>query len=94
MNAKTGGKRPRKTRLHWLTRPETIRRLWQWGIGMLAVLTLLDLVIEIHPYFGIDGSFGFYAWYGFLTCAAMIVAAKALGFLLTRPDTYYGDDRE
>lgn len=93
MNAKTTRKRPRK-KLHWLVRPETIRRLWQWGIGVLAVVTLLDLVIDAHPHFDIDGIFGFYAWYGLLTCAAMIVGAKVLGFLLTRPDTYYGDDRE
>jgi len=93
MNAKSARKRPRK-KLHWLVRPETIRRLWQWGLAALAMLTLLDLVIAGHPHFRIDGFFGFYAWYGLLTCAAMIVVAKALGYLLSRPDTYYGDDRE
>jgi hypothetical protein len=94
MNAKTARKRPRKKKLHWLVQPKTIRRLWQWGIGVLAMVTLLDLVIVAHPYFGIDGFFGFYAWYGLLTCAAMIVVAKALGVFLKRPDTYYGEDRE
>ena len=39
------------------------------------------------------GWFGFHAWYGFLTCAAMIVFAKCLGLLIKRPDTYYGEDR-
>jgi hypothetical protein len=93
MNAKAARKRRRK-KLHWLVQPETIRRLWQWGLGVLAVVTLLDLAIAATPHFGVDGTFGFYAWYGLVTCAAMIVFAKALGFFLKRPDTYYGDDRE
>lgn len=77
---------------HWLRRPETIRKLWIWGCTGLAVLVLLDFVIHPHAYFGIDGSFGFNAWYGLFTCIAMIVAAKALGFFLKRKDTYYERD--
>jgi hypothetical protein len=46
-------------------------------------------VIAHHPYFGLDGTFGFGAWFGFASCVAMIVFAKALGALLKRPDTYY-----
>lgn len=77
--------------LHWLVRPTTIRLLWRWGLVVLAGLTLLDLVVHGHPAFGIDGTFGFYSWYGFATCAAMIIGAKGLGFFLKRKDTYYDD---
>ena len=42
-----------------------------------------------HPGFGIDGTFGFYAWYGLGTCVAMVLFAKGLGVLLKRRDTYY-----
>lgn len=77
---------------HWLRRPETIRKLWIWGCGLLAVLVVLDAFIHPHVYFGIDGSFGFNAWYGFATCVAMIVVAKLLGFLIKREDTYYDRD--
>jgi len=85
----------RKTsELHWLVRPATIRLLWRGGLPILAVLTLADLLLTPHPYFGIDGSFGFYSWYGLLTCAVMVFFAKGLGFLLKRGDEYYGDDRE
>jgi len=77
--------------LHWLVRPKTIRRLW-WGGGViLALLTLTDLFYEAHPYFGIDGGFGFYSWYGFATCAAMVIFAKILGLFVSRKDTYYDE---
>lgn len=80
-----------QTDMHWLRRPATIKKLWRWGLGILAVITLLDLVINSYAYFGIDGSFGFYSWYGLLACIAMIIIAKALGVFLKQGDDYYGD---
>lgn len=74
---------------HWLTRPATIRRLWGVFILVLVALVVLDLVVAHHPYFGLDGTFGFGAWFGFLSCVALVVLAKALGAILKRPDTYY-----
>ena len=74
---------------HWLTRPATIRLLWVGFILVLIVLVALDLVVAHHPHFGIDGTFGFSAWFGFLSCVALVGVAKALGALLKRPDTYY-----
>ncbi len=77
--------------VHWLQRPETIRKLWRWGIGVLAVTAMLDLFLTPHPYFMVDGTFGFYAWYGLLTCIAMIIVAKVLGIFLKQGDDYYDD---
>jgi hypothetical protein len=74
---------------HWLVRPATIRLLWGAGGVLLAGLVALDFVIKHKPHFGIDGTFGFGAWFGFAACVAMVVFAKALGVLLKRPDTYY-----
>lgn len=74
---------------HWLTRPATIRRLWIVFIAVLTVTVLLDFVITHHPMFGLDGTFGFGAWFGFVSCVAMIVFAKGLGVILKRPDSYY-----
>jgi hypothetical protein len=76
---------------HWLTRPDTIKGLWIAFAVLLAATVLMDLVIEPHRYFGLDGTFGFGAWFGFASCVALIVAAKALGAILKRPDTYYDD---
>ena len=64
----------------WLVRPATIRLLWRIGLGALAVIALADLVIERHGSFGIEETTGFYSWYGFLTCLAMVIAAKVLNW--------------
>jgi hypothetical protein len=74
---------------HWLVRPRTIRLLWMIFAIVLAVTVMMDLVIEHHPYFGLDGTLGFGAWFGFVGCIAMVVFAKVIGAILKRPDTYY-----
>ena len=76
---------------HWLVRPENIRKIWIGSIIVLAVLVLLDLVIEKHPHFAVESIFGFGAWYGFIACVVLVFGSKALGKLLKRPDTYYDD---
>ncbi len=79
---------------HWLVRRATIRLLWAIFLAILAITVLAQLVVPLHGHFGIDDSLGFNAWYGFGTCALMIVGAKALGLVLKRPDTYYAAEEE
>lgn len=79
---------------YWLARPSTIRLLWRLFIAVLVGLVALQLVVKVKGYFGIDGWFGFGALYGFLSCAAMVVAAKLLGFVLKRPEDYYTKERQ
>jgi len=76
---------------HWLVRAETIRRIWIGSLIGLILLVLLDLVVEKHPHFEIEGTFGFGAWYGFVSCVVLVFGSKALGALLKRRDTYYDD---
>ncbi|MBA3550237.1 MAG: hypothetical protein H0T76_27495 [Nannocystis sp.] len=72
--------------------PRTIRLLWIVSLVVLALLVAADGLVEHHPHFGIDGSFGFHAWYGFAVCAAMVLVSKfVVGLLLKRRDTYYDD---
>lgn len=74
---------------HWLVRPDTIKKLWIVFAIILVAVVLMDLTVEHHPYFSIDGTFGFGAWFGFFSCVALVVFAKALSVILKRPDTYY-----
>ena len=79
---------PSETKLHWLVRPATIRLLWIIFAAVLAVLTALDIFRHGHGP-ALEHSFGFYSWYGFLACVAMVLAAKGLGLWLKRRDDYY-----
>lgn len=78
-----------KRQPHWLVRPHTIRALWYIFIAVLTGTVIADIVLHKHAYFAIDGIFGFFAWYGFATCAAFIIVAKLIGVVLKRKDRYY-----
>lgn len=77
---------------HWLVRPATIRWIWRVSIAVLVLTVLLQLVVKVKGYFGIDGWIGFGAAYGFLSCLAMVLVAKGLGFVLKRDEDYYRRD--
>ena len=61
-------------------------------------MVLANFFIHGKGHFGIDGSFGFFAWFGFLSCIAVILVGKVLGVFLRRDEGYYrqgldlGDD--
>jgi SNF family Na+-dependent transporter len=76
---------------HWLARPETIRKLWIALIAFLAALLVGGAVFPVHGHFGLDETFGFAAWFGFLSCVFLVVGAKAIAIFLKRPDTSYDD---
>ena len=76
---------------HWLVRPRTIRLLWVIFIIILAGTVAVQFYVHVHAEFGIDGTFGFNAWYGLGACVVLIVFAKLLSVFIKRNDTYYGD---
>ena len=73
----------------WLVRPASVRLLWRVFWGVLALTVAAQLVIKIKGYFGVDGWFAFGAIYGFLSCLAMVLFAKVLGYFLKRDENYY-----
>lgn len=77
--------------LHWLVRPATIRLLWWLFSTILALSVLAQLLFKAKGYFGVDGWLGFGAVFGFLACLAMVLVAKALGWVLKRDEGYYRD---
>ncbi len=79
---------------HWLARPTTIRLLWRVFSAVLVLLVLAQAFVYVKGYFGVDGWFGFGAAFGFLSCLAMVLFAKALGFFLKRGEDYYEDGRD
>lgn len=76
---------------HWLVRPSTIRLLWVLFVIVLALTVVPDFFIDHHAEFGLEGTFGFGAWFGFVSCVVLVFGSKALGRFLKRRDTYYGE---
>lgn len=74
---------------HWLDRPANVKRLWRGYLVVLALTVAAPGLVAMHPHFDIEAVFGFNAWFGFASCAAMIGVAKLLALVLKRPDTYY-----
>lgn len=54
-------------------------------IAGVVLIVLLEFLVGGYSGYG----FGFYAWFGFGSCVALIVAALALGKVLKRKDDYY-----
>lgn len=77
---------------HWLYKPENIAKLWCWGIAVLIVTVLGEFAYLAHPYFTVDGWFGFNAAFGFIACVVMVLFAKLLGVFLKRHEDYYERD--
>ncbi|MBT8059890.1 MAG: hypothetical protein KJO33_09855 [Gammaproteobacteria bacterium] len=75
----------------WLARPSTIRLLWRVFAVILALSVGAQLLFAVKGYFRVDGWLGFGALFGFLSCLAMVLFAKALGKFLKRPEAYYAE---
>ncbi|MHC8509703.1 MAG: hypothetical protein ACYYKD_10010 [Rhodospirillales bacterium] len=74
---------------HWLVQKATIAKMWRYGIAALVLVTLLDVFVHKHVYFGPEAVFGFYSAYGLIACIFMVLFAKALGLVISRPDDHY-----
>lgn len=79
---------------HWLDNQAHVKQLWRGFMVVLALCVLAGFFIDPHPHFPIESLPGFSAWYGFGTCALMILFAKALALLVKRRDTYYDETND
>lgn len=70
-------------------KPQNIRRLWILLYAVCGLTVVAELFMRREPHFGFDRVFGFYALMGFISCAALILIAKALGYILKRKEDYY-----
>ena len=68
------------------------KRAWIVASILLTLLVICDFFVHHHNTFGIEATFGFSAWYGFLTCVALVLFSKALGRILKRTDKYYDEN--
>lgn len=83
-------------RKRWLDHPRNVRKLLWALCAACGALLAVDLFYPRHTDFAFEGFFGFYSLYGFGACVALVLIAKELRKVLSRPEDYYGeapDDR-
>lgn len=81
---------------HWLYRLENRRTLWLILIALMIISVIPEFFLHHHASFeaqgiNLDGKSGFYPWFGFVSCAVMILVAKLLSYLIKRKDDYYDE---
>lgn len=74
---------------HWLVRQKTIRLAAITGLIVLALTIVAQLFIAVKGRFEVDNWLAFGAVFGFISCVAMVLVAKALGRFLKRGEDYY-----
>jgi hypothetical protein len=84
----SGGSNPGE-RGYWLDDPRNVDRLVRGFYTICALLLLLDFFVPKHGPFAIEHAFGFYAFFGFAACVALVLIAKQLRRVIMRPENYY-----
>ena len=74
---------------YWLDSAANVTKLY-WGFWVICLLLIaINLILHPHEDSEFATLFGFHGFYGFLACAALILAAKQLRRLLMRNEDYY-----
>lgn len=68
---------------------KTIRILWAIFIVVLIATLIAEKWMHPHAVFGIEGTPLFNAWFGFASCAAIVVVSKFIGIFVKRKEGYY-----
>lgn len=76
-------------KLLWLDDIKNVDRIVFGLYGLCAVLFLADFFYKKKTYLDLEDVPGFYAIYGFIMCAALVVCARAMRTFLMRDETYY-----
>ena len=76
-------------RRYWLDDPGNVDRLVRGFYALCALLLLLDIFVPKHGPFALEHIFGFYAFFGFVSCVGLVLGAKQLRRVLKRPEDYY-----
>lgn len=73
----------------WLDYPENVRKVYFSVWIVCAVLLLLELLIDKHTETAVEHWFGFHGFFGLIACVGLVLAAKLLRRIISRPEDYY-----
>ncbi|PIB25986.1 hypothetical protein BFP76_13480 [Amylibacter kogurei] len=75
--------------LMFVDNPRNVDRICYALYGLCAFLVVLDFFYYKKVYTTVEKIPGFYAIYGFVMCALLVICAKAMRKVLMRDETYY-----
>ena len=78
---------------HVFGNPRNVKRLLRVIYVICAALVGLDFVFQRHVFHAWEALPGFYAIYGFIGCALLVLIAKKMRKPLMRKEDYYDRDR-
>jgi hypothetical protein len=74
---------------YWLDDRRNVDRLVRGFYAVCALLIGIDVFVPKHGPYALEHWFGFYGWFGFAACVALVLIAKQLRRILMRPENYY-----
>ena len=75
--------------LLWLDNMRNVDRVVYALYAVCAALFLADFFYHKHVYLTVEEFPGFYALYGFIMCALLVICAKGMRLFLKRDEDYY-----
>lgn len=76
-------------KLLWLDTMKNVDRIIYALLILCAGLIAADFLYHKHSYLDIENIPGFYAAYGFLMCAVLVICARAIRVIVKRNEDYY-----
>ena len=80
-----------KEKKHVFDNPRNIKAVIYAVFVLCGVVLALDLIIHRHVEHSIESWFGFYAFYGFVCCFFLVIAATWMRKVVMRKEDYYDD---
>jgi hypothetical protein len=74
---------------YWLDDHRNVDRLVHAFYAVCGLLIVIDVFVPKHGPFAIEHVFGFYGWFGFIACVALVLIAKQMRRVVMRPEDYY-----
>ena len=76
-------------RTHWLERPGSVDKIIRSLALICASVVVADFFYEKHGHYSWEEFPGFYAFFGFVSGLALVLAASQLRRILKRDEDYY-----
>ena len=73
----------------WIEQPRNVDRIVHSLYTICAVVLLLDFIVPRHEHLHFAQWWGFYGWYGLISCVGLVIVAKGMRRVVMRPENYY-----